>query len=227
LVQRDKGRSEASPTGPDLSLPPVVLSLPFRGRWLVQNSPSRRIPSHGTHLFATTYAIDFVPVDDRGRSAPRSWRSILWTERPEAFVGFGRAVLSPAAGTIVVVHDGEEDHVARRSPSALLAYAVTQAGRIRGGAGAIAGNHVVIALPDGAHVLAAHLQQGSVAVGLGDRVAAGTPIGACGNSGNSTEPHVHLQAMDGPDAATARGLQISFRDLPGTGIPGEGAIVEG
>jgi len=43
----------------------VVLRLPFRGTWLARNSPARRVPSHGTHLFATTYAMDFIAV--RGR----------------------------------------------------------------------------------------------------------------------------------------------------------------
>ncbi|MGO3279506.1 MAG: M23 family peptidase, partial [Brevibacterium aurantiacum] len=39
------------------------MDYPFTGRWLVQNSPANRVPSHGTRLFATSYAIDFVPVD--------------------------------------------------------------------------------------------------------------------------------------------------------------------
>jgi hypothetical protein len=34
-----------------------VLALPFRGTWLVRNSPARRVLSHGTHHFATTYAM--------------------------------------------------------------------------------------------------------------------------------------------------------------------------
>jgi hypothetical protein len=41
----------------------VSLALPFRGTWLVRNSPARR--KDGTRLFATTYAVDFVAV--RGR----------------------------------------------------------------------------------------------------------------------------------------------------------------
>ncbi|WP_438354219.1 peptidoglycan DD-metalloendopeptidase family protein [Microbacterium sp. CJ88] len=126
---------------------------------------------------------------------------------------------------VVAAHDGEDDHVARRSPFALLGYAASQASRVRGGAGAIAGNHVVLAVAGG-FVLLAHLRRGSVAVSPGEQVAAGAPLGACGNSGNSTEPHVHLQAMDGADASSARGLPIAFRDLPG-GLPSEGAIVEG
>lgn len=46
---------------------PVVLEFPFRGLWMARNSPARRVPSHGTHAFGVTYAIDFVAVDE-GRS---------------------------------------------------------------------------------------------------------------------------------------------------------------
>ncbi|MDN6122822.1 MAG: M23 family peptidase, partial [Brevibacterium sp.] len=77
----------------------IDLDYPFTGRWLVQNSPADRVPSHGTTLFATSYAIDFVPVDDSGRSAPFTFGSLLRSEPPENFVGFGRSVLSPVAGT--------------------------------------------------------------------------------------------------------------------------------
>src|SRR5918993_5948320 len=72
-------------------MPDVLLSLPFTGRWLTQNSPARRVPSHGTDLFGERYAIDFVGVDDRHRTAPRrDWRTVLATEPPERFVAFGR-----------------------------------------------------------------------------------------------------------------------------------------
>src|SRR5690242_4706035 len=103
---------------------PVLLDFPFRGRWLAQNSPARRVPSHGTDLFGVTYAIDFVAVDERGRSAPRSWRSVLAVEPPGIFRGFGLPILAPVGGTVALVHDGEPDHAARRSQPALLAYAL-------------------------------------------------------------------------------------------------------
>ena len=48
-------------TSTDAAAPdPVVLAYPFRGRWMARNSPARRIPSHGTHLFGVTHAIDFI-----------------------------------------------------------------------------------------------------------------------------------------------------------------------
>ncbi|HEY9493726.1 MAG TPA: M23 family metallopeptidase [Intrasporangium sp.] len=207
---------------------PVELDFPFRGRWLVQNSPDRRVPSHGTHLFGTTYAIDFVPVDERGRSAPRTWRSLVSVESPETFVGFGRPVLAPVAGTVVAVHDGESDHEARRSQPALLAYALSQAGRVRRGPTAIAGNHVVIALAQtGPFVLLAHLRRGSVSVRPGDPIRPGDVVGTCGNSGNSTEPHVHVQVTDSTDWGTTRGLPIVFRSPSGrVWLPGEREVVD-
>lgn len=215
----------------------IVLELPGPGRWLVQNSPARRVPSHGTELFGTRYAIDLVGVDDRGRSAAPSLRALVASEPPERFAGFGRMLLAPLAGEVLVVHDGEPDHEARRSPFTLLPYALGQAARVRAGVVAIAGNHVIIGRPDGTCVALVHLRRGSIRVQPGDRVEAGAPVAECGNSGNSTEPHVHLQAADRVDMASARGLPFVFRRFrerarDGTwvdrhlAVPGEGSLVE-
>jgi len=192
---------------------PLQLAFPFTGRWMALNSPANRVPSHGTDLFGSTYAVDFVAVDERGRSAPLTWRTIAATEPPERFLGFGMPILSPLAGTVVGIHDGEPDHEARRSVVAGVPYLLTQRERAARGAPGVAGNHVVIAAaPAGPFVLLAHFQRGSVAVHSGDTIAAGAQVGACGNSGNSTQPHVHVQATDSIEWATARGIRISFGD---------------
>jgi len=198
------------PQIPDEAIP---LDLPFAGgRWLVQNSPKNRVPSHGTYAFGSSYAIDFVPVDERGRSAPRSFRSILRSEPPEVFVGFGRPILSPTSGVVVVAHDEELDHEARRSQLTLLPYMLTQRGRVRAGPDAIAGNHVVVAItPTGPYVLVAHLRRASVQVSVGESVSAGQQLAECGNSGNSTEPHVHVQVSDSTDWTHANGIPLAFR----------------
>src|SRR4051794_29631506 len=118
----------------------IVLSLPFEGRWLARNSPARRVPSHGTDLFGERYAIDFIGVDDRRRTADRrDWRTLFATEPPERFLSYGRPILAPADGIVVDAHDGELDHVARRSQLALVPYALGQLGRVRQGVSAIAG----------------------------------------------------------------------------------------
>ena len=205
---------------------PLVLAYPFSGRWLTRNSPARRVPSHGTHLMGTTYAIDFIPVDARGRSAPWSWRAAIATEGPENFVGFGVPILAPGSGRVVIAHDGERDHKARRSQLTLLPYMLGQAGRVRGGPSAIAGNHVVIATgADGPFILLAHLRKGSVKVAVGDHVREGVVLGACGNSGNSTQPHLHIQATDSINWDRARGLPIAFRSTGAPALPEESEII--
>ena len=217
-----------------------MLYLPFSGTWMAQNSPARRVPSHGVDLFGERYAIDFVAVDLRRRSSEqRDWRTFLSTEPPERFLGFGRPILAPVDGVVAAVHDGEPDHDGRRSQLALVPYALGQAARLRQGVHAIAGNTVTIAVRRGAaFVSLAHLRLGSIRVGVGDHVTVGQVIAACGNSGNSTEPHVHLQVMDRAEPSYAVGLPLRFRmfrewppgsDQPAiveSGIPGERSIVE-
>lgn len=221
------------------------LALPFTGVWRTEMSPATRVPSHGTHAFGLTYAVDFVHVDEHGRSAPRTASTLVAVEPPERFLGFGKPVLAPVAGVVVETHDGEADAGGRRSPITLVPYAFGQAARLRQGLDAVAGNRVVIAVdaaqsddsprgtpvgasrgaPDdrGPFVSLLHLRRGSLRVRVGDRVAVGQQVAACGGSGNSTEPHLHLQATDSLDWPRASGIAIElgpYRRLA------DGAIVE-
>jgi murein DD-endopeptidase MepM/ murein hydrolase activator NlpD len=61
-------------------------------------------------------------------------------------------------------------------------------------------------------VVLAHLRDESVQVRPGEEVTSGQPVAACGNSGNTTQLHVHVQVMDSPDLLAARGLPMAFRD---------------
>jgi murein DD-endopeptidase MepM/ murein hydrolase activator NlpD len=56
----------------------------------------------------------------------------------------------------------------------------------------------------------------------GARVRAGQVLGQCGNSGNSSDPHVHFQLMDSPDIGSARGLPFTWRHLTE-----DGAVLQG
>lgn len=203
-------------------LPSVDLAYPFQGRWLTQNSPANRVPSHGTTLFATSFAIDFVPVNEAGRTAPVTFRSLLRPEPAERFPGFGRPVLAPVQGVVVGVHHTAPDHHSFRGlPS--VGYALTQRRRAAAGWVGLAGNHVMIETPDGPVVAVCHLQFASVQVRIGHSVRVGETLGRCGNSGNSTEPHVHLQAIDRLDVLNAIAVPITFDGR----LPRNGEIIEG
>jgi murein DD-endopeptidase MepM/ murein hydrolase activator NlpD len=75
---------------------------------------------------------------------------------------------------------------------------------------------VVLDLGDGVYAALAHLRRGSVQVTKGQRVTAGQQIAECGNSGNSSEPHLHFQLMDHAHASIAAGLPFTFQ---GSGVP--------
>jgi murein DD-endopeptidase MepM/ murein hydrolase activator NlpD len=60
------------------------------------------------------------------------------------------------------------------------------------------------------YVALVHLRRASLRVAPGDSVHHGTQLATCGNSGNSTQPHVHIQLMTAPDMSTAQALPMAF-----------------
>ena len=195
------------------------MAYPFTGRWLVQNSPATRVPSHGTRVLATSYSIDFVPVTDNGRTAPITLSSLLRPEPADRFPGFDRPILAPAGGIVIAAHNSEPDHRAYRGlPS--ISYALTQRRRATAGWVALAGNHVMIN-SGGTIVALCHLRQGSIQVHTGQPVRIGDVLGGCGNSGNSTEPHVHVQAIDNRDVGRANAVPLTF----GGSLPTNGEVI--
>ncbi|MFF7793825.1 peptidoglycan DD-metalloendopeptidase family protein [Streptomyces sp. NPDC007991] len=212
-----------APDSPRAAREPVEVQPPVTGRWTALNSPADRTPSHGTHAYGQTYAIDVVAEPEPGA---RPGFSRLWplARRNSAFPAYGAPLLAVADGTVVRAADGQRDHLSRTSPLALLYLMVLEASvRDLSGAGRVVGNHVVLDLGNGTYALYAHLQRGSLTVREGDRVTAGQQLARCGNSGNSTEPHLHFQLMDGPDLDIARGIPFTWR---GIGVPRNGETFE-
>ncbi|MEU8532051.1 MULTISPECIES: M23 family metallopeptidase [Streptomyces] len=212
-----------APDAPGTAREPVEVGPPVSGRWSALNSPADRTPSHGVHAYGQTFAIDLVA--EPGPGARPGFR-VLWplARRNRDFPAFGAPLLAVADATVVRARDTQRDHLSRTSLPALL-YLMVLEGSVRELAGVrrVIGNHVVLDLGDGTHALYAHVRRGSLAVREGDRVAAGQVLAHCGNSGNSTEPHVHFQLMDGPDPDTARGVPFTWR---GIGVPRNGEIFE-
>jgi hypothetical protein len=138
------------------------------------------------------------------------------SERLEDYGCYGKPVLAPIAGTVSGTHDSEPD-MTPGTPSDNLE--------------AIAGNYVAIKIEEtGTYLLIAHLQPGSLRVTTGQALEEGQVIGLCGNSGNTSEPHIHIhhQRQD-PSVYPinfAEGLPLYFRDHDGPPMPEGGIRIE-
>ncbi len=121
---------------------------------------------------------------------------------------YGVPVVAPIDGIITAAHDNEPDEI----PGVPSNNAATPKG-----------NYVVIQMESGTYLVIAHLKPGSVAVQAGDTVNEGQVIGVCGNSGNTSEPHIHIhhQRID-PEiwgVGYGEGLPLYFRDHDGPAMP--------
>ncbi|MFH9114333.1 M23 family metallopeptidase [Streptomyces globisporus] len=204
--------------------PPVEVDPPVTGRWSALNSPADKVPSHGTHVYGQTYAIDIVADPETAEGEPPARPAFRWFwplfRRNHAFPAFGAPLLAVADATVVRASDGQRDHLSRNSLLGLV-YLMLIEGNVRSIAGArrVIGNHVILDLGDGTYAAYAHVRRGSLRVKAGDTVRAGQRIGSVGNSGNSSEPHLHVHLMDSPDLDDARGVPFTWR---GVGVPANG-----
>ncbi|TKJ20329.1 M23 family metallopeptidase [Blastococcus sp. CCUG 61487] len=190
--------------------PVRLVEPPVTGPWRALNSPATKVPSHGTNGFGQTWAIDLV-AEPEGRPRPAFGSGGQWRPATD-YPAFGLPVHSPVTGTVVRAHDRRRDHRARSGWGSVV-YLLVVEGFVRQVAGArwVLGNHVVVATEDGTCAVLAHLRRGSVTVRRGDRVRAGQPLAECGNSGNSSEPHLHVQLTDSAWVAGACGRPMAFR----------------
>ena len=198
--------------------PTVALASPVRGRWRALNSPTSAVPSHGTHAYGQSYAVDllYAPESVEKPEFGSAGGSFL---EPSRFPAFGEPVLSPAEAVVVRAVDGCRDHRSRSSWPALLWFFAEAAVREVRGLRGMLGNHLVLRLADGTHVVLAHLRRHSIRVPVGAEVSTGDELAECGNSGNSTEPHLHLQRQDTADPRSALGLPFT---LEPDGVPANG-----
>ena len=59
----------------------------------------------------------------------------------------------------------------------------------------LAGNHVILRCAE-AEILLGHFRKGSVRVEVGQRLRSGDAVAEVGNSGNTSEPHLHINAQE-------------------------------
>ena len=175
----------------------VAIGPPLRGgTWLAANGPSeasghRRtiIPISGTPGIPQRYAIDWVKVDDDNKTSKGD------SLKNESYFAEGVDALAVANGTVVEVKDSIPENVPGINSRAVPITLET-----------VGGNHVIIDIGGGYYAFYAHLKPGSLKVKLGDKVKRGQVIGLVGNTGNSTEPHLHFHVADANSPLGSEGV---------------------
>jgi len=165
-------------------------ALPASGAWYVDNG-GRAAAGNG-HVGNTQqwYGLDLVQHGSNGKSFTGEGT------RNEDYLAFGQPVRAPADGTVVAVVDGVPDNV----PGEMNGYIAP-------------GNYVAIDHGDGETSFLAHIERGSFEVKPGAVVKAGDVLGRVGNSGNSSEPHIHWHLATDPRLEKGHGLPIRFVPL--------------
>jgi len=161
--------------------------MPIRGEWLIFLGGTNEFINYHYLYENQRYAYDLVKV--------REGESYLNSPiQNENFYAFDEAIIAPADGKVVKVVDGIKDNV----PGEMEEHNP-------------AGNYVVIEHVDNEFSMIAHFKQNSILVKPGEFVTEGQLIGKCGNSGNSSEPHIHFQVMD-TDSKYGKSIRILFKD---------------
>jgi murein DD-endopeptidase len=175
----------------------VVIGPPLRGGpWLTANGPANNtghrralISVGGTPAIAQRFAIDYVRLGDDNKTFTGDQL------KNESYHAEGVDALAVANGTVVVVKDSIPENVPGITSRAVPITLET-----------VGGNHVIIDIGGGRYAFYAHLKPGSIRVKTGDRVTRGQVVGLVGNSGNSTEPHLHFHISDGTSPLGSEGV---------------------
>ena len=145
----------------------VPLLPPFYGAWAIYQG----FDGAHTHKGQWRHALDFY-MTEQGQSFSNHGANL------DDYFCFGLPVISPAHGQVVRAFDKLADN----APGEV---------DVKNNWG----NFILIRMDNGLHVLLAHLRQNSIKIKEGDHVTPGDQLAACGNSGRSPQPHVHLQVQ--------------------------------
>jgi hypothetical protein len=185
-------------------------SFPLKGTWYVSNATE---PS-GTHRWGIgqEFAYDLVRVDMEGSSGKGD------ETKPESYYAYGQEVLAPADGTVYEVRDGIDDTPMAQfaaNPATMMKRLREYQTKLRAqfGPRGSEGNVVIIDHGNGEYSTMVHLKKSSIRVKKGDRVKQGQVVAQVGQSGLSTEPHLHFEVVSDPDVFKQRGLPVFFYGL--------------
>jgi peptidase M23-like protein/uncharacterized protein DUF3471 len=184
--------------------PTLVLLPPLSGDgWLAANGPSnisghRRalIPVGGQAHIAQRFAIDWVQLREDGKT---------WTGdqlKNESYRCYGTQALAVTDSVVAGIKDGIPENIPGPASRAVPITLET-----------VGGNYVILDMGGGRYAFYAHLQPGSLRVKVGDKVKRGQVIGLVGNSGNSTEPHLHFHISNSNSPLASEGLPYVFESF--------------
>ncbi len=166
------------------------LNLPLKGRWLVFWGGDTKALNPHQDVPNQRYAFDLEGVDEQGRTRRGA------SDKNEDYFAYGREVLAPGDGKVIEVIDGVHEN----EPGSMNPYSMV-------------GNCVMIEHRENEVSVLCHLQPGSIQVKVGDRVKRGQPLGKCGNSGNSSEPHIHYHLQHSPILQDGLGIKPVFQKV--------------
>lgn len=182
----------------------IVITPPLRGGdWLAANGPSaasghRRaaIPVNGGFYIAQRFAIDWVKLDEQNKTYKGD------SLQNSSYYAYGNDALAVADGLVTEVKDGIPQNIPGATSRAVPITLET-----------VGGNHVIVDIGRGHYAFYAHLQPGSIRVKVGDHVKRGQVLGLVGNSGNSTEPHLHFHISDASSPLGSEGMPYELESF--------------
>ena len=169
----------------------TVLRLPVEGRWYVNWGGDHACENYHVS-YGQSFAYDLT-VRQNGRAYHGDG-----TENSDYYC-YGRSVVAPASGRVVVARDTIPDNETPFSIDNRLS------------------NQVALAHGSGEYSILTHLRPNSVTVEVGERVERGQKIGECGNSGSSQFPHLDYSLVTDPDPREGKGLPAPFVDYEANG----------
>lgn len=174
--------------------PKTLYSLPFENSWIVANGGIDKENSHSWSICNQRYAYDFY-IEVNGKTFCDSGKSVT------DYYCYGKPILAPADGIVVEIKNLFDDTPIPDKPETLCS------------ASDIRGNYIVIKHADHEYSTIAHIKKDSFCVNVGESVQRGQQIACCGNSGNTSEPHIHFQIQQGKSFLLSASLPICFTDL--------------